>query len=624
MTFKSAERCSDGAEAFARPATRKRAERRHWLAATVIASGAMFVSTGQSAFAQQASPAMMTVLANGQVQYASNLIPDAPIQVADAGSTPAPAASAGCTGPVDPYKNYACLDTYLGDDVFDRFYNYYRLEWGEAGPPTDPNAPPGARDNFPPPPETTPPMPFTDWPYGGTEALGHTRPNGADSPLMMAIANTGLGQWMADSHIQVYGWVDPGVNVSSNSVRPGGNAPVAYAYTPNTVQLDQTVVYIDRWPDTVQSDHIDWGFRISGIYGENYRYTTAYGIASYQLLKNNQVNGYDFPMEWVEVFIPWIGQAGTIIRAGRYISLPDIEAQLAPNNYMYTHSLTYAVDNYTNEGVVATVGLTNQFFLQLGLETGTEAPPWHLSSKMPNQYVLDKSNAAGFGPGVDPFNPGTTMLKDPGDKLAGTVCVRYTTTDGNDDINACANGINSGQWGYNNLQWYGFTAYHKWNDHWHISFEAYDEHENNVPNGTNPRVQALYSNGGLFNSPQYIPYNAPDLAICRNSTVLDCTMNAAGAVFYLNYSPEPLDNISFRPEVYADMQGQRMGTKTTYVEFSLGWQHWLSPQIELRPEVGYYKSLSAHADAFNGDSNAGIPGDKSYTLLAASDIIVHF
>ena len=547
------------------------------------------------------------------------LIPDAPIQVADAG-TPA----TGPAAPCDPYKTYSCLDDYLGSNVFERFYNYYRLEWGESAAPADPNAPAGRRDGFPATPETTPPMPFTEWPYGGTESLGVTRPATADSPLMAAIANTGIGHALLDNNIQVYGWLDPGINVSSNSVRPGGNAPIAYTYTPNTVQLDQSVVYIDKWPDTVQSDHIDWGFRISGIYGENYRYTTAYGIASYQLLKNNQVNGFDFPMEWVELFIPWIGQAGTIIRAGRYISLPDIEAQLAPNNYMYTHSLTYAVDNYTNEGVVATIGVTDKFFVQLGVETGTEAPPWHMGAKMANQYVLSKSNAAGFGPGVDPFNPGTSMLKDPGDKWAGTLCLRYNWDDGRNDVNVCANGINSGQWGYNNLQWYGFTAYHKWNDHWHISFEAYDEHQNNVPNENNPQVVALYNAGGLFNSPQYIPYNAPGLAYCRTSTQLDCTASGAGAVFYLNYSPDPLDNISLREEVYGDMQGQRMGTKTTYWEMSLGWQHWLSPQFELRPEVGYYKSLSGHADPFNGDANAGIPGDKSYTLLLASDIIIHF
>jgi hypothetical protein len=39
---------------------------------------------------------------------------------------------------------------------------------------------------------------------------------------------------------------------------------------------------------------------------------------------------------------------GLDVRIGRFISIPDIEAQLAPNNYTYVHSLTYTYDNFTN------------------------------------------------------------------------------------------------------------------------------------------------------------------------------------------------------------------------------------------------------------------------------------
>ena len=58
----------------------------------------------------------------------------------------------------------------------------------------------------------------------------------------------------------------------------------------------------------MQTDHVDWGFRFSTIYGENYRYTTSYGLASYQLLKRNDVNGYDFPMVYGEIYIPQVAQ----------------------------------------------------------------------------------------------------------------------------------------------------------------------------------------------------------------------------------------------------------------------------------------------------------------------------
>jgi hypothetical protein len=119
----------------------------------------------------------------------------------------APIAAANC----DPYSNYSCLDSYLGDDFLTRLYRYNELEWGHDGPPSDPKAPPSRRSNgvWPPTPESTPPMPFTQWPYGGTTAIGVTRPNSVDSPLMVALANTPLGAALNSGHVQVYGRIEP-------------------------------------------------------------------------------------------------------------------------------------------------------------------------------------------------------------------------------------------------------------------------------------------------------------------------------------------------------------------------------------------------------------------------------
>lgn len=509
----------------------------------------------------------------------------------------------------DPYKDYSCLDTYLGDDVFGRIANYYRLEYGESAAPSDPHAPASRRDGWPTTPQSTPPMPFTEWPYGGTQNLGTTRPSNADSPLMVGIANTGLGRWMNDNHIQMYGWLNGGFNVSSNTRRPGGNAPIGYTYTPNAAQFDQGVIYIERVPDTVQKDHIDWGFRISALYGETYRYTTAYGLASWQLLKQNNVNGYDFPMAYFELFVPQVTEGGMDIRIGRFISIPDIEAQLAPNNYMYTHSLSYTFDNFTNEGIQATFGVTNNLFVQFGLTDGTESAIWQWGKRIPN-------------PDPNPLFPNSTMLQNPGAQLSYTGCARYQTDSGDDDINVCADAINNGTWGYNNLQWFGGTYYHKFNDQWHLASEVYDLYQKNVPNALNPIAVVAVANGGTPFSPQYMPFNAPGLALCSNANQLTCTASAFGFVSYLNYSPDKLNNISFRPEFYYDMQGQRTGLKSRYIGLSLGWQHWLSPQIEFRPEIDWYQSLNG--DAFNGSAALGLAANKNTTILAASDVILHF
>jgi hypothetical protein len=513
----------------------------------------------------------------------------------------------GCRTVVDPYKNYACLDAYLGTTFMERLINYYRLEWGHDVPPADPKAPPGRRAEWPGTPQSTPPYPFTEWPYGGTTSLGVTRPSSIDSPLMVALGNTAAGQWMSDNHIQVYGWVDPSGNLSSSTVK-GGNAPAAYSYNPNTVQLDQAVVYFERLPDTVQKDHVDWGFRIAPIYGENYRYTTAFGLWSSQLLNQNANNGWDMPMAYGEVFVPQVAQ-GLMIRFGRYISIPDIEAQLAPNNYMSSHSMTYTFDNYTNTGVELTLAATKNWTIQAGLTVGTEAMPWHIGQTIANPFP----NA---------LFPNATMAKDPGAQPSGTFGVRWTSDSGNDDINFVADGINNGTWGYNNLQWYGMTYYHKFNDQWHISFESYNEHQNNVANLNNPAAVAAIAAGGTPFSPQYMPFNAPGGAFCSSAAVMSCTATYQTFLTYVNYKITPLDNISYRIEYVNDEQGQRTGTKTAYLETGIGWQHWFSPQIEIRPEVSYYKSLNAFA--FNGNSNLGILPNKNYAIIALSDIIIHF
>jgi hypothetical protein len=82
----------------------------------------------------------------------------------------APGSAPSC----DPYANYRCLNAYLGDDFVTRLYRYYALEWGHDGPPIDPKAPPSRRSEavWPVTPETTPPMPFTEWPYWNKAGLG--------------------------------------------------------------------------------------------------------------------------------------------------------------------------------------------------------------------------------------------------------------------------------------------------------------------------------------------------------------------------------------------------------------------------------------------------------------------
>jgi len=62
------------------------------------------------------------------------------------------------------------------------------------------------------------------------------------------------------NRIKVYGWVNVGFDFSTSNK---SNIPESYAIVPNKLELDQAVVRIERVPDTVQRDHVDWGFRLT-------------------------------------------------------------------------------------------------------------------------------------------------------------------------------------------------------------------------------------------------------------------------------------------------------------------------------------------------------------------------
>jgi hypothetical protein len=53
--------------------------------------------------------------------------------------------------------------------------------------------------------------------------------------------------------------------------------------------------------------------------------------------------GHDPVEAYLQLYVPNIAE-GMVVTAGRYLSPPDIETQLAPQNYLFTHSLMFTVN----------------------------------------------------------------------------------------------------------------------------------------------------------------------------------------------------------------------------------------------------------------------------------------
>src|SRR5580698_9442618 len=228
---------------------------------------------------------------------------------------------------------------------FVRWAEFYRQDWwGTAA-----SSPAPARRGLPSPLDS-PPFPNADWSYGGSPVIGE--PDSNSYPLMTAINQ-------ARSRTKLYGWIDPTLNFGTSTA---SNAPEANDVYSNRFELNQLVLYAERLPDSVERDHIDWGYHLTALYGTDYRFTTAKGYGASQWVNDHREYGLDPTLEYVDVYIPQVAE-GMNVRLGRFISVPGIEAQLAPNNYIFSHSLLYAIDPFTDTGLIATVKLNDQWLV---------------------------------------------------------------------------------------------------------------------------------------------------------------------------------------------------------------------------------------------------------------------
>lgn len=450
------------------------------------------------------------------------------------------------------------------EDFATRFYKTYQEHLAVTG--TEPGT---AAYRGTEAPLSSPPFPSSTFPMGGTPPIGYE--TGYVTPLMDTLYCGENGQAIKDSRIKVYGWVDPGLNLSSSKSKfsttngVGGNNPAAYSVYPNSLQLDQATLYIERLPDTVQTKNVDWGFRLANLYGADYKYTFSNDVFSNQYLKEHHMYGYDSVMAYGDLYIPYVAQ-GMNVRVGRYISIPDIEAQLAPDNYTFSHSLLYSYDPYTNEGVATTIKFNKNWTGQLELTDGNDVAMW------------DHHNT----------------------KLTPGACVQWTSDSGNDVIYPCINGINNGAYAYNNLQMLVNTWYHKFNKDWHMATEAWYMWEKDVPSVTDPNAPTtiLGANG----------------AHCKLGDAR-CTANEWAAVNYVLYQFAPKDFLTFRNEFFKDNRGQRTGYQTLYSEHLIGWTHWIGDVITIRPELRYEHSYDLKA--YDG-------GNKSSQYMFATDMIIHY
>jgi hypothetical protein len=418
-----------------------------------------------------------------------------------------------------------------------------------------------------PAPLPSPPMPTGEW--QGYPLVG-VPPDNTMWPLMKLIQGTPYNDVLNANRTRVYGWANAAGNWSTSK---NSNMPDSYWIVPNSFQLDQFVVRAERQVDSVQTDHIDWGFRSTLLYGIDYRYMTAGGWFSDQLLKHNFLYGADPTEQYFDVYVPWVAQ-GLIVRVGRWIACPDIETQFAPDNYIGTHSLLFTFDTYTQTGIMATFMLNKQWTVQACIHAGTDMAPWYK--------------------GAIP---------------TGMFGARWVAQDNNDSVYLVLNSINNARFrrfdedgqpaGHDNFNYLVGTWQHRFNADVHTKTESYIMWQRDAVVGGTPSIGPVKPFGGGGGLGADIP------GITWTFGVLNYTM------FRLSNR----DFITLRNEWWKDTQGERSGFPSTYTSNTIGLSHNFTPWFQVRPEIGYYRSWTV--PAFDN-------GTRKNMLMAGFDVTLRF
>jgi hypothetical protein len=407
-----------------------------------------------------------------------------------------------------------------------------------------------------PEPWSSPPFPGHE--YQGYPLLGVPEDDSV-YPVMRALYDGPWGQEIKDSGIKFEGWATA---AGTWSTARNTNTPAAYWIVPNRFELDQLVMKLERYPDTVQTDHIDWGFRALVLYGMDYRYTTAGGWFSDQLIQNNNLYGWDPTEMYFNVYVPgFLG--GTDIRVGRWIACPDIETQYSVDNYLGSHSILFTYDTYTQTGVMVSQNIDKQWMVQAVLHAGTDMAPWYQ--------------------GATP---------------TGAFGVRYVTEDNNDAVYAWLNAINNAEFrhftvngvpaGHDNFNYFVATWEHRFSETFFTKTEAYIMWERNAELGGTPILGPVESYGGGGGD---------------NPTIPGMSL-AWGVLNYTMFAINKQDYVTVRNEVWRDDTGFRAGTAGTYTSNTLGISHNFNAVLQFRPEIGYYRNWDAAA--FDNGTKHGI------------------
>lgn len=334
---------------------------------------------------------------------------------------------------------------------------------------------------------------------------------------------------LEEQDVYVHGWLSPSYNRGSNSQT---NLPIGFPFIPNQLEMDQGVVIVEKKVNTVQTQAVDVGFKLTNLYGLDYQFTVMKGVFSNQIAESLQ-NGYDPVEAYTQIYFPFIAQ-GSILTVGRYLAPADVEVPYTNETTLVSHSMGFLWGAYTNAGFNFDTKINDHWAVLLGMHFGSDMAPWSISSQ----------------PTFQAF-------------------VQWISNDNNDSIWTGIDALNNGEFKnyHDNLQEFTLVWSHRFSPETYLATEFYYEYQYNARLGSSCLRQDVVGNE------------------FRCGPVIPGKSSSFSAMGQLQHKWTEKDFSSFRMDYFDDFQGQRTGYETSYLTWSLGLTHMLMNTLKVRPEI---------------------------------------
>jgi Putative beta-barrel porin-2, OmpL-like. bbp2 len=203
-----------------------------------------------------------------------------------------------------------------------------------------------------------PAMAQTATPAPAAAAPAAAAPAAADAPPP--------GYWINGIHLSAQ--IEAGI--IANPADPKLNVGQSLTDHPNQVLLNQVLLGAEKKIDP-KATGMDWGFKLSVLYGSDARYTHFLGFLD-QAVPASQRNQFDVVEASGTLHFPNPAMSGGLdVKAGLYATPLGAELIDPSTNPFYSHSYIFNFGPYKHMGLLATAHMTDLVDIYGGLDTGT-------------------------------------------------------------------------------------------------------------------------------------------------------------------------------------------------------------------------------------------------------------